>query len=191
MSDDFRKQIFNTLNLKETDELVEIWQTNDRVEWADVAFDVIREILQERLGELPLQNEPVLEHVADDSNDELDNDETLEKFTDKENAPVFYKPQEVLWLETWLYRAAIASIIAIILASLLELPQAHRIVLSYFMGNMEWNLVAWLIAIVIFAFGAGLQCGIYYFSFRALAFILKILMEMEFNSRGAIKAKNA
>lgn len=61
MSDDLRKQIYNSLSQKETDELVEIWQTNDRVQWTEMAFDVIREILQERLGELSPQDEPVYE----------------------------------------------------------------------------------------------------------------------------------
>ena len=61
MSDNFRKQVYRNLRYMETDELVEIWQTNDRLEWTDTAFDVIREILQERLEELPPQNEPVYE----------------------------------------------------------------------------------------------------------------------------------
>lgn len=53
MSEDRHAQQYRTFNQKETDELVEIWQTNNRYEWADLTFDVIREILQERLGELP------------------------------------------------------------------------------------------------------------------------------------------
>jgi hypothetical protein len=53
MSDDFRQQVYNTLNQKETDELTEIWYTHDQEAWTDVAFDVIKEILIDRLGELP------------------------------------------------------------------------------------------------------------------------------------------
>jgi hypothetical protein len=63
MNDDLRNQVFETLNQKETDELVEIWKKNDRVEWSDLAFDVIQEILQNRFGEIPKQNEPILEYV--------------------------------------------------------------------------------------------------------------------------------
>jgi hypothetical protein len=62
MSDDIRDQIHSNLNLKETDELIDIWQTNDRVEWSELAFDIIQQILQQRLGELPPQNEPILGH---------------------------------------------------------------------------------------------------------------------------------
>ncbi|MEP7136695.1 MAG: HEAT repeat domain-containing protein [Chloroflexota bacterium] len=63
MNDDFRNQVFETLNQKETNELVEIWEKNDRVEWSEIAFGVIREVLQNRLGEIPKQNQPILEYV--------------------------------------------------------------------------------------------------------------------------------
>ena len=177
MSSDFRKQIYNNLNQKETDELVEIWQKNDRVEWREETFDVVRDILLVRLGELPPQDEPVLEHIESDYEDEIDGK--------SDNAPVFYQPQKVLWLDKWLNRAATAAIVASIVSSLLELPGLQRITLSYFIGNnMEWDTVAWLIALVVFSFTIGLQSILIYFPLKALGSILKILMEMEFNSRG-------
>jgi hypothetical protein len=188
MSDDLRKQIYDNLNQKETGELFDIWKTNNRVEWTEVAFDVIQGILQERLGRLPTQNEPIVEHAEDDSDNEFDSDESLAIFTNKDNAPIFYKPKEILWLEKWIYRAAIASIVATIVSSLLELPRMQRIILSYFMGNIEWNNTAWLIAIVVFTFAVMLQSIFLYFPLKALGSILKILMEMEFNSR-VIKPK--
>jgi hypothetical protein len=61
MGEELRQQIYIRLSEKETAELVEIWQTNDRATWTDTAFDVIRETLQERLVELPPQGEPVYE----------------------------------------------------------------------------------------------------------------------------------
>lgn len=63
MSDDFRDQIYNNLNLKDTDELVKIWEENDRSEWTDMTFEVLRGILQERLGTLPSQSEPFYEPI--------------------------------------------------------------------------------------------------------------------------------
>ena len=180
MSNELRKQIYSNFNLKETDELVEIWQKNDRVEWSEDAFSIIQEILQERLGELPSQNEPILEYT-DDSEGE-----------DDENLPEFYKPREVLRLEKCLNWAAIASIVASIISSLLGLKQMQQIVLSYFIVNGSgWDLVSWLIATVIFIFVVGLQSIIIYFPLKALGTILKILMEIEFNSRGIVKTKNA
>lgn len=40
---------------KNTDELIEIWQTNNRAKWSDMTFNVIRIILQERHVEIPPQ----------------------------------------------------------------------------------------------------------------------------------------
>lgn len=57
MNDDLRDQIYSNMLLKETDELIEIWQKHDTGEWTEMAFEVVREILQNRLGELPLQDE--------------------------------------------------------------------------------------------------------------------------------------
>jgi len=56
MSNELRKQIYGSLSQKGTDELIEIWLTNDHIEWTEMAFDVIREILQERFVELPSQD---------------------------------------------------------------------------------------------------------------------------------------
>lgn len=64
MSDDFHEQVYANFNQKPTEALIEIWQSNNRVEWTEMTFDVIREILQERLVELPPQNEPITEAVA-------------------------------------------------------------------------------------------------------------------------------
>lgn len=67
MSDDQRKQIYESLRLKETDELIKIWQTNNHLEWTEMAFEVIREILLERQVELPRQHNPIL--AADEAID--------------------------------------------------------------------------------------------------------------------------
>jgi hypothetical protein len=171
MSDEHRKHIYNNFDQKETDELIGIWQANDRVEWTDEAFDVLREILQERLGEAPSQGEQVWEHIK-------------EKPVNK-NGPVLYKPGEVFWLETWINRAAIISVIATVVTGLLTLPGLHGTILSFFMStNMYWNPVTWLLTILVFPFTIAVQCAILYFPLTALGYILKSLMEMEFNSRG-------
>lgn len=43
--------------------MLNIWQTNDRVEWSDIAFEVIQELLLDRLGEVPPQNPPITKQV--------------------------------------------------------------------------------------------------------------------------------
>jgi hypothetical protein len=65
MDDELRAQIYNRMNQKETDELIAIWQTHDSEEWTETAFDVVKDILLNRLGELPPQDE-VLEETGQD-----------------------------------------------------------------------------------------------------------------------------
>ena len=58
-----KSQIRDTLRLKETEELLEIWQQANHEEWTDLAFEVVQEILKERLGEVPAQGEQEAEEV--------------------------------------------------------------------------------------------------------------------------------
>jgi len=62
--------------------------------------------------------------------------------SDPENAPVFYKPKEILWTNLWLNRVAIAAIVVTVLVSIPEIIRMQRIVLSYFMGDVEWSFVS-------------------------------------------------
>jgi uncharacterized membrane protein YhaH (DUF805 family) len=59
MDNDLRTQIYRNFDQKDTDELIEIWQTNNQIEWTEMTFDVIREILQKRLPKLPPQDIPI------------------------------------------------------------------------------------------------------------------------------------
>ena len=55
MENDLRKQIYNNLNLRETEDLLEIWQKRNLDEWREEVFDIIEQILMERLGYVPPQ----------------------------------------------------------------------------------------------------------------------------------------
>ena len=184
MSNNIRREIFNNLNLKDTEELLEIWQTNDRVDWADEAFDVMREILQARLGEVPPQNEPVLEHVKKAKFDEI-NEEALQEIDKDQDPPVFYRPRQVLWLDTWLNLAAVAAVVVAVANSLLHIGSTQNMI-SYFIFDESgvWNFLSWMITIVFYILAILFQSIIVYFPLKAFGTILKILMAMEFNSRG-------
>jgi hypothetical protein len=188
MSDQLRQQIYNNLDLKETEELIEMWQTNDRVEWTEMAFDVLREILLTRLDDLPPQNEPVLVHPDPGCPEEFIEVEGLDKFLDPENAPLLYKPKEILRLMPWLDRAAIAAIAASVFINLYYLPNTQRVILSYLPSSLfpvGWSIFAWLTAMWITVFLVVLDCVLLYFPVKALKHVLLILMEMEFDSRRA------
>ncbi len=71
MSNDLRQQVYNNLNLKETDELVEMFgKRTIELAWSDIAFDTLQEILQYRLGEVPPQGEPIFAYVENEADDE-------------------------------------------------------------------------------------------------------------------------
>ncbi|MFT3892391.1 MAG: hypothetical protein QM730_12215 [Anaerolineales bacterium] len=82
MNDDLRSQIYNELNLRETDDLLDIWHANDHEEWSDTAFEVIKEILTDRLGEIPLPENDLEEPQEDKDVDtgETEADDGLEKW---------------------------------------------------------------------------------------------------------------
>ena len=46
---------------KTIEELLDIWKKNDRGEWTDAAFEVIRESLAARIGSLPTQGEDIVD----------------------------------------------------------------------------------------------------------------------------------
>jgi len=185
MSNRLKEQVYKNMKLKETDELLEIWRKNDRVEWSDIAFVVIKEILMERLGEFPLQDEPIFEYA-----DEEDIDDGTYGFTDlelkiidDENPPEFYNPFEVLKISNWIEKAALASVVIAAVLGFTQLPKTQGIIMSYFYGNPSLGFLATIIAIVTVVVGILFQIVIMYFPLRALSHLLKILMQMEFNSR--------
>jgi hypothetical protein len=51
------------MRLKTTEELVDIWIKNNRAEWTGEAFEVIQELLSERLTIVPEQGKPNYERV--------------------------------------------------------------------------------------------------------------------------------
>ena len=64
-SDSMYDEIYNELNLKSTDELREIWKSNNRKVWSGTAFKAIQKILLERLGSVPPQQGDSPEEESD------------------------------------------------------------------------------------------------------------------------------
>ncbi len=184
MSDSIRAQIYETLNLKETDELRSIWIANNRAEYTDQAFDVIKEILGQRLEEIPSQNEPGTSETNDRMGELVT---TPGQPVSESNAPAFYNPDSVMKISTWLPRIAIASIVMTVIIGLMALTSFQHLIASFWAGNntppAAW--VIWMIAIIIYGLVIGVSCFVTYYALKALAYILRILMEMEFNSRKA------
>lgn len=183
MPGDLRAQIYQNMDAKSTEELLHIWQENDRSIWSDTAFEVVNVILSQRLEEVPPQGEPIYQHEEQPQRRALFDDITLSPFTDPENAPELYNPREVLWLQKQINRLAVIYVVVTVLVNLSGTETTFKIAASYLMDNQYRDVISMLITAVIFLLLNTVECVIGYFSLRALGSILKILMEMEFNSR--------
>ena len=185
MSENLYKQIHGNLNSKGTDELLEIWKANDRADWSDIAFDVIREILQERGVEIPQQNEPNFQQNERDRAKEALNFSELElKIVDDENPPAFYDPFDVIIIGRQLELVAKVMIGLLIISNLANFSNSFRIVQGYFFNN-PYSSIVYILTFVIIAVNTAIGVSLIYYPLLALSRILKILMEMEFNSRKA------
>ncbi len=184
MSSKFREEIHNSMNLREAEDLLSIWQTNDRNEWSDIAFDVIKEILQQRSVEIPAQSEPSqsIEKEDGDNDDEFTGAEI--KIIDDENPPDFYNPFEVLNIVKQIRWAAKAMIVLTIIYNLFVSSRSYYIVLSFFPQDTGSPLV-YLLTFLLVATNTAMSILIIYLPLQALAHLLTVLMEMEFNSRKA------
>ena len=183
MSNELRQQIHNELKLRETEDLLEIWRANDHEEWSDTAFEVIRDILSERLGEVPPQQ------LSDDEQDEEESyrhdglAEWKAKLLDDENQPELYDTLEVLKLMDTINKVAIGVIVIYVLLCFSNLQVGRTLLrgIPMSISQIIKSLTKELLTILVY----GLQIVVIYFPLKALSQILRILMEMEFNSRKA------
>jgi hypothetical protein len=58
-------QIYNDMNLKSTNELLDIWKTNDRSVWSEAGFKAIEKVLHERNVSLPAQQKAEVEEESE------------------------------------------------------------------------------------------------------------------------------
>jgi hypothetical protein len=179
MGSGLRNQIYSNLNSKDTEELLDIWKTNDRVEWSDLAFEVLEEILSQRVGSLPKQNEPIFEYDEAEEDDDLEDWEA--KILDNENQPELYDTLEVIDTVDNINKVAKAVIVIYAFINLTN-TYLFGLILRGMSPSLEesasalWDLFTTIITTTF-------QIAVVYFPLKALSHILKILMEMEFNSR--------
>lgn len=94
--------------------------------------------------------------------------------------PEFYKPEEVLRTSNWLSRMAVIGVMAVLLVSIPSLQQLKETVFSFTLLN---DLLSWGIWFLLSASVLLLECGLLYLALRGYAQVLKIMMEIEFNTR--------
>lgn len=106
-----------------------------------------------------------------------------EKLLDKEEQPEFYDVLEVLSLKDNIDKVAKLGMVGTILVNFLNLYPFQWLLL----GNIPTvtDLAGMIFPLFITTIETAIEVAIIYFSLKALAYILRILMEMEFNSRNA------
>jgi hypothetical protein len=117
----------------------------------------------------------------------LENDLNKKGVDDDESMPVFYKPQDVLWLEKWISRASIAVIGLTAVVSLFSFSRMKEMTSTYFINQPGADLSANIAAGVLIALNIVFVSALYYFLLKSLSSALKILMEVEHNSRRSKK----
>ena len=124
------------------------------------------------------------EEVSSSLAQEQTSDAPLEQPAAEDNVPVFYEPQEVSKIEDRLNWLAIIAVFVIILTNISQFTYIEATIRTYWMDGQALGYLSWLIAILIVVLGIAVEGLIVYFAIKALASILNILMEMEYNSRG-------
>jgi hypothetical protein len=191
MNKDFRQRIYNNMSLKETDDLLRIWFENNRDDWSDIAFEIIEEILIERLGKIPSIEDSTIQTLLqsnqekeDTAAEELDNlTLAMDQIKETGHITVFYDPNEVIQIKRFINKGLIYVIGALILFSLIKAPEMFNIIHSFFSHDPKWILLAITLTFFMFVLCVTFECFIYYIGFKSLSSILGILMEMEFSSR--------
>ena len=181
MNNNLRTEIRSRMTPKDTDELLEIWRTNNRFDWSDDAFDVIEQILKERGVEIPEQNKPISEPKEEENNGYDFSDGEL-RIIDDENPPIFYDPPDVLlatkridWIAKWMIAFTIGY-------NILNFQRSMGIVQPYFIKNPN-SVLIYIFTLLLLSLNAVMGIVVIYFPLKALAHILRILMEMEFQSQ--------
>jgi hypothetical protein len=146
--------------------------------WTATTFEVLREVLAERLDEILPQGEPVTEYP--ESEDPIFTHVAVRSI---EEQPNFYRPKDVLWLSKWANRAGIAAVVASILTNLFAFPHTRDLVLSFFRTTPAGSFFFWVLTLILFYFFILLESILLYVPLKGLSIILPVLMELEFNSR--------
>ncbi|MHC1782304.1 MAG: tetratricopeptide repeat protein [Anaerolineaceae bacterium] len=106
MDENQRATLRKNFSLRDTEDLLDIWQSGTTDEWEPASFEVIREILLERLGSLP-QRDNALDFDLDRSLDTIDGlyqDDRLNEALIECNKTLLFVPAEA---EPYHYRAVI------------------------------------------------------------------------------------
>lgn len=152
------REIHTKMEKKSTEELLKIWQENDREQWSEEVFEAIRQLLLERGEHLPPRPSP--EKGRKKTNRRKDNIYKDIKAGRKwESHADFYKDLHESLLgkrDGWTYFYGLVTPIAVIFVALLELDSLtkyslpERIVNSFYMYNCAMVATVGIICLSFF-----------------------------------------
>lgn len=170
--------IYEHLSWKETDELIGYWQRHDEEEWTAAAFEVMEKILIERLGELPGKDEIDNLLIKKDEPGGKSNPFTELKTLINDTDPVFYNPNKITLLIKWVFRSLNILIILYIIQYIFDNIRLFSMVFDENINtaSIAFGIVTSLVVLLI-------TIVVIFVQYKALGYVLKILKEMEINSR--------
>ena len=162
------QQIRNSFEDRDTADLLEIWQKNDRQEWTPEAFEAIRQILLERNGTVPEQavnagENPPQEEASD---------------------PVgtYYDPEKLTRVATFAKSLAWA---VIVLFGLLVVFLVIVLMQTFSSTNVLMSVLQILIVLLL----PLVYCGISWVMLQAVGEGIYVLMDIEDNTRRMARRK--
>jgi hypothetical protein len=162
--DPLRRQIYSRMQAEDTEELLDIWRRNDRTEWTDEAFEIVHDILLERLGSVPEQGE-------------FPKEETQEEVEDDED--IYHHPEKLIQIASW---AKVFSWVALVLPVISGALTQMLIMRTSSTGYLVLVQMSWILPNLTLALVAG---GFFFLILQALAELIYIIMDIEENTRQA------
>jgi len=172
------QQIRATLEDRDSEDLLDIWRTNDREEWSPETFEAIREILIARNASIPPQNEPPqpgqasapggLEPAAGPESGSAAPAEEFETYSDKQT--LFTIASRAKTISSFF----IGLFILIVLANVVLFLQA-----SSSLGSLVQGLTLMLFSLAL----PLLICGFFWVVLQAIGEGIYLLMDIEENTR--------
>jgi len=168
------QQIYQNMKSKSTDELRAIWEKNDRTVWSDETFDVVYNLLVERLGTVPAQQKPITTEVSGNETDEDD------------EADTYHRPSSLFRISDWARNLSWVAITVTIVATLIIVNHRLPVWLSQgFVSNGPYGSPLVMEgAFVAISLTAGL---VFFVVLQAVAEFAYVLIDIEENTRGTAK----
>ncbi len=175
--------IYNALNTKETEALLEIWETNDHFEYTDLAFQFIHDILLQRGITPPTQNQPIYEHTKIKKPLFPKFVFDYQKYAGMEDQTVFYSPHKVRKIGVWLNKFTVIFIIGSILSEIIFSVQYFLQYLPTINKNSPLDVSLFVFENLGTLLGTLILSLSIFGLIKVLNMIMMIIMEMEFASR--------